>query len=93
MRGLGFERERPTLYKEESLLIWSIRCCDFELVIRLLEHAGCLACLQHCLVQRVSPFGDLTLSPRGLRVPARVRFSLQYFGGRIEFLFVEELLF
>ena len=33
---------------------------------RLLEHAGCLTSLQHCLVHRVSPVGDLTLSFGGL---------------------------
>ena len=49
---------------------------------RLLEHAGCLTSLQHCLVHRVSPFRDLTLSSGGLRVPTRVRFSHHYFGSR-----------
>ena len=48
----------------------------------LLEHAGCLTSLQHCLVHRVSPFRDLTLSPRGLWVPTRVRFSHHYFFSR-----------
>ena len=49
---------------------------------RLLEHVGCLTSMQHCLVHRVSPFGDLTLSLGGLRVPARVRLSHHYFGSR-----------
>ena len=40
-----------------------------------MEHAGCLACLQYCLVHRVSPCGDPTLSPGRLRVLAWVRYS------------------
>ena len=52
---------------------------------RLLEHVGCLISLQHYLVHRVSPFGDLTLNPGGLRVPARVRLSHQYFAGGLMF--------
>ena len=48
--------------------------CHFDL-----EHAGCLACLQYCLVHRVSPCGDPTLSPGRLRVLARVRYSISIF--------------
>ena len=50
--------------------------------LRLLEHAGCLASLQHCLVHRVSSFRDLTLGPGGLRVLAREMFVFQYFLSR-----------
>ena len=73
MMSLGFEREANVIKGGEPphfghsmfmILSWSLR---------LLEHVGCLASLQHCLVHRVSPFRDLTLSPGGLRVPAQVR--------------------
>ena len=56
-------------YMNFMILNWSLR----------LEHAGCLAGLQHCSVRRVSPSGDLNLNPGGLRVPARVRQSYHRF--------------
>ena len=48
-----------------------------------LKHAGCLASLQHCLVHWVSPFGDLTLSPGGLRMLAWARYFCWHFSSSI----------
>ena len=41
----------------------------------------------------MSPFGDLALSPGGLRVPARARFFLQSFAGDLVGCVAEELGF
>ena len=41
----------------------------------------------------MSPVGDLTLSPGGLRVPARVRSFLQYLAGGLVGCLAEELGF
>ena len=75
-----YREEKPPHFGHSMFMIlsWSFR---------LLEHAGCLASLQHYLVHRVSPFGDLTLSLEGLRVPTWVRLSHQYFVGGLVFGF------
>ena len=60
---------------------------------QLLEQAGCLASLQLYLVHWVSLVRDLTLSPEGLRVPARARLFIQNFVGGFGFLVAVELSF
>ena len=67
-------------YKRWRILLFPfiLELMIFEWDIWLLKHAGCLACLQHCLMHWVSLVGDLALSPGGLRVHARARLVFQH---------------
>ena len=76
-------REVKVIKERGAPSFGSFNYVHFELVVSTSEHAGCLAGLQHCLVHWVSPFGDLTLSPGGLRVPARARYFHRYFNSSL----------